>query len=373
MAFLQNASNDNGGAIYYGGKGLLVGRTLLLENNSGNAGGAAYIDGNADIENLVCSGNSSLRDGGCLSVQGNLKVSNAVFHGNGSRRSGGAFSAGSASVLNATVVGNSGGGNVFSGNSGIVFNSVFWHNSGGDIPNSWTAQHSSFPSVRAGAGNISGDPKFIDISKAAGTAHFFGYDAGLILADGSSALKGSKDVAGTLEQDLIGTERGNDVAMGAYGDYSDDGNTFQYGEWAYGKFEPANVQYVFKNLPYQEAINHVGYGGYGRVIKRLVQKHDETKVSSATVKITVLDKDFKVYPDIEPVRVVFYRRTDKDEDGKYIFETLIHGPLDPGYDPEKHGRLILFSNDPKDQGIRGNFLIIHVKSDTDNFRYEVMK
>ncbi|MDR3000939.1 MAG: hypothetical protein LBU89_06710, partial [Fibromonadaceae bacterium] len=33
MAFLQNASNDNGGAIYYGGKGLLVGRTLLLENN----------------------------------------------------------------------------------------------------------------------------------------------------------------------------------------------------------------------------------------------------------------------------------------------------------------------------------------------------
>ncbi|MDR3000952.1 MAG: hypothetical protein LBU89_06775, partial [Fibromonadaceae bacterium] len=301
--------------------------------------------------------------------------SNAVFHGNGSRRSGGAFSAGSASVLNATVVGNSGGGNVFAGNSGSVFNSVFWQNSGGDIPNSWTAQHSSFSSVRAGAGNISGDPKFIDISKAAGTAHFFGYDAGLILAGGSSALKGSKDVAGTLEQDLIGTERGNEVAMGAYGDYSDDGNTFQYGEWAYGKFEPRPdmPQPLFTKLPNYEIMDYVGHGGYGRMIKRLVRKHDKTKISKATVRITVLDSAFNKYPDIAPVDVVFYRRTDKDEDGKYVFETLTNWPLYPDYDPEKHGRLILFSMDPDDQGIHEGFLVIYVKSANDNFRYEVVE
>ncbi|MCL2281692.1 MAG: hypothetical protein FWC26_00050, partial [Fibromonadales bacterium] len=200
--------------------------------------------------------------------------------------------------------------------------------------------------------------------------HFFGYDAGLVLADKSPALKGSK-VDGTLEQDLIGTERGKDVAIGAYGDYSDDGNAFQYGEWAYGKFVPTHVQYVFKNLPYQEAINYVGYGGYGRIIKRLVRKHDKTKISSATVKITVLDSNFKAYPDIESVRVVFYRTG--EENNKYVFETLTHGPLDPGYDPAKHGRLILFSKDPADQGVHGNFLVIHVKSDTDNFRYEVVE
>ncbi|MDR3001626.1 MAG: hypothetical protein LBU89_10205, partial [Fibromonadaceae bacterium] len=211
-----------------------------------------------------------------------------------------------------------------------------------------------------------------DISKAAGTAHFFGYDAGLVLADGSSALKGSKDVAGTLEQDLIGTERGNEVAMGAYGDYNSDEGEIQYGKWAYGKFVPTPIQYAFNNLPYQEAINHVGYGGYGRIMKRLVKKHDKTKISSAKVRVTVLDKDFNEYSDIKPVDVNFYRMAN-DENNKYVFQTLIHGPLDPGYDPEKHGRLILFSKNPEDQGIRGNFLIIHVKSDTDNAKYEVLR
>jgi len=157
--------------------------------------------------------------------------------------------------------------------------------------------------------------------------------------------------------------------MGAYGDYGDDGSTFQYGKWSYGKFEPTHVQYVFKNLPYQEAIDYVGYGGYGRIIKRLVRKHDKTKISSTTVKMTVLDSNRKPYPDTESINVVFYRTG--EENGEYVFETLTHGPLDPGYDPEKHGRFILFSKDPKDQGIHGNFLIIHVKSDSDNFRYEV--
>jgi predicted outer membrane repeat protein len=374
MAFTQNESKADGGAVYYGGKGDFVGRTLLLENGrSGKAAGGIFIDGNADIENLVCSGNSAELAGGCLSVQGSLRLANAVFHGNKSKKEGGAFYAkGSSAVHNATVFGNGSGGYAFAGGSGSVANSIFRQNSGNDIPSSWAAQHSSFPSSRAGTGNISSDPKFIDEKNPAGTAHFFGYDAGLVLADKSPALKGSK-VDGALEQDLLGTERGNAVAMGAYGDYSDDGSAFQYGRWTYGKFEPTRVQYLFKNLPYQEAIDYVGYGGYGRIIKRLVRKHSKTKISSATVKITVLDSSFKAYPDIKPVEVVFYRRVNGDEDGKYVFETLSHGPLDPGYDPEKHGRLILFSKDPEDQGIHSNFLIIYVKSDNDKFRYEVVK
>jgi len=371
VAFTNNESNDNGGAVYYGGKGLLIGKVLLLENNKGNKGGAAFIDGNAEIEDLVCSKNSAQQEGGCLSVQGSLKVANAVFHGNKSQMAGGAFHAGNASVWNATVVSNeSGVGNVFNGNSGNVYNSIFWQNVGNNIPRLWTAQYSSFPSNRIGTGNISGDPKFIDSKNPAGASHFFGYDAGLILADKSSALRGGK-VDGTPEKDLLGTERGNAAAMGAYGDYSDDGNEFQYGKWSYGKFEPTRVQYLFKNLPYQEAIDHVGYGGYGRIIKRLVRRHDKTKISNATVKITVLDNGFKAYPDIKPMEVIFYRTG--EENGKYVFETLTHGPLDSGYDPDKHGRLILFSKDPEDQGIHGNFLIIHVKSDTDNIRYEVVK
>ncbi|MDR0517305.1 MAG: hypothetical protein LBH25_09715, partial [Fibromonadaceae bacterium] len=232
------------------------------------------------------------------------------------------------------------------------------------------AQHSFFPSGRSGTGNKSGDPKFTDEKNPAGTARFFGYDAGLVLADKSPALAGSK-VDGVPERDLLGAERGKDVAMGAYGDYSDDGNTFQYGKWAYGKFEPTPQmqQPLFPGFPAQEAIDYVGHGGYGRMIRRLVRQHSKTKIDHATVRITVLDSNFKAYPDIKPVDVVFYR-TDS-EDGKYVFETLKQHPLLPGYDPNKHGRLILFSKDPEDQGIHGSFLIIHAKSSTDNFKYEV--
>jgi len=371
MAFTSNASPGDGGALHYGG-GLLIGKTLLFENNKGNRGGAAFMGGSAEIENLVCSGNSAAGDGGCLFVQSNLSLANAVFSGNRSKKQGGAFYAGNASVWNATAVGNeSGAGTALSGKSGKVSNSVFWKNIRGDIPSYWPAAHSSFASGRSGAGNIAGDPKFIDLKKPAGTAHFFGYDAGLMLADRSPALKGKK-MDGVPERDLLGTERGNDVAMGAYGNYSDDGNEFQYGKWSYGEFKATPVQYLFKNLPYQEAIDYVGYGGYGRIIKRLVRKHDKTKISQATVKITVLDSGFKAYPDIEPVEVVFYRTVD-EENGKYVFQTLNHAPLEPGYDPEKHGRLILFSKDPENRGIHGNFLIINVKNDTDNFRYEVVK
>jgi predicted outer membrane repeat protein len=52
MAFTDNESKNDGGAVYYNGKG--------------NKGGAAFIDGNAEIENLVCSGNSSLTMGDAL-------------------------------------------------------------------------------------------------------------------------------------------------------------------------------------------------------------------------------------------------------------------------------------------------------------------
>jgi predicted outer membrane repeat protein len=371
MAFTQNESANDGGAVYYGGKGIFVGRTLLLENGkSGKAAGGMFVDGDADIENLVCSGNSAELAGGCMSVQGNLRLANAVFHGNKSKKEGGAFYAKSAAVHNATAVNNeSVGGSALSGVSGSVRNSIFWKNTGGDIPGSWIAQHSSFTSSKIGAGNISGAPKFIDEKNPAGSSSFFGYDAGLILADKSPALKGNK-YDETLHQDLLGTERGNAVAMGAYADYSGDGE-FQYGKWSYGTFEPANVKFLFENLPYQKVIDYVGYGGYGRVIKRLIRKHDKTKISQATVRITVLDSDFKAYPDIESVDVVFYRTG--EEDGKYVFQTLSHTPLHPDYNPEKHGRFILFSKDSKNQGIHGNFLIIHLKNDTDALKYEVVK
>jgi len=360
MAFTQNESGNDGGALHYGGKGTLIGNTLLFENGkSGKGGGGAFIDGNADIENLVCSGSSAEQAGGCLSVQGNLKLANAVFYGNKSRKEGGAFYAKSATVHNATVTGNESDGKAFAGGSGAVFNSIFWKNSGGNVSGSWASQHSSFS-----------DPKFIDEKKPAGTAHFFGFDAGLILADKSPALKGSK-VDGTPERDLLGTERGNAVAMGAYGDYSDDGNVFQYVTWDFGnltKIRPERP--LFSSLPEQQIINHFGYGGYGRIITRLIRKHEKTKRSNAIVRITLTDSTLNAYSDSKPIDIPFYRYGEKD--GKYLFSTLTHAVTE-GYDPEKHGRIILFSKEPNDQGIHENIIIIHVKDVSDRFKYEVIK
>jgi len=368
MAFTQNESNGDGGAVHYGGKGLFIGKVLLFESGKGNKGGAAFIDGNAEIENLVCSKNTSKQEGGCLSVHGGLRLANAVFHGNKSQGAGGAFYANGASVWNATVVSNeSGGGNAFSGNSGSVSNSIFWQNTGGGIPVSWSAQHSSFPSARAGVGNISGDPQFIDAKNPSGTTYFFGYDAGLILADKSPALKGSK-ADGVLELDLIGTERGNEVAMGAYADYSDEDEVFQYMTWNFGNLKNATpARHLFSSFSGQ---NLEDYIGYGRIIMRLVKKHDKTKRTKAMVRITLLDSSATAYPDTKPIDIPFYRYGERDK--KYVFSTLIHA-IRPGYNAAEHGHLILFSQDPDDQGVYDNIIVIYVKNVTDRFRYEVLK
>jgi len=369
MAFTNNVSSSDGGALHYGVNGLLIGKILLFENSKGNKGGAAFIGGNAEIENLVCSGNSAEGDGGCLFVQNNLVLANAVFSGNKSKKQGGAFYAKNTSVWNATVVGNeSSGGTALSGTSGKVSNSVFWNNSGGSTPSSWSAEYSSFTSSRSGTGNIVGDPKFMDLKNPAGAAHFFGYDAGLVLADKSPALKGKK-TDGVLEQDLLGVERGNVVAMGAYGDYSSEEGEFQYMTWNHGEFKKAIIP-IFPNLPNQSIINRVGYMGYGRIITRLVKKHDKTKIPKAVVRITLFDSTGTIYPDTKPINVPFFRYGEKD--GKYLFSTFTHS-IDKNYDPEKHGRLILFSNDPNDQGVHGNIIVIHIKNNSDRLKYEVIE
>jgi len=188
------------------------------------------------------------------------------------------------------------------------------------------------------------------------------------LADKSPALGGIK-ADGVLEQDLLGTDWGKNVAMGAYGDYSDDGNAFQYVRWDYGKLTKVNPERpLFPNLPNPSIITHVGFGGYGRVITRLVKKHEKTRISKAIVRITLMDSTAKVYHDAKPIDIPFYRYSEKE--GKYLFATFVHS-VDKDYNPEKHGRLVLFSKNPDDQGIHGNIIVIHVKKESDRFKYEV--
>ncbi len=153
-----------------------------------------------------------------------------------------------------------------------------------------------------------------------------------------------------------------------------DSTKFLYGEWSYGEFKPVPEmpKPLFTELPYQGPVEYVGYGGYGRIMRYLTDELDKNEISQIKVRITVTDSVFKKYSDVMPVDVIFYR-TGEEKDGKYVFQTLNHAPLEPGYDPEKHGRLILFSKDINNQGIWGNFLIIYVKNPTDNIVYEIME
>jgi len=183
-------------------------------------------------------------------------------------------------------------------------------------------------------------------------------------------LKGGK-VDGVPQQDLLGTERGKDVAMGAYGDYNSNEGDFQYVTWDYGRLkEIYPMRPLFSNLPEQHIINHFGYGGYGRIITRLVKKHKKTNISKAMVRITLMDSNLKAYPDSKSIDVPFYWY--REEDGKYLFSTFIHA-INQDYDAEKHGRMVLFSKDPSDQGVYGNVIVIHVKEITDRFKYKVLK
>ena len=147
---------------------------------------------------------------------------------------------------------------------------------------------------------------------------------------------------------------------------------FKYGIWGYGKFNPIfPPRPVFRSLPTESFIDFVAHGKFGRVIKKTIRKHSKTKVTKGTVRFTLCDEFLNPYPDVNPVDVDFFRNG--EENGEYVFQTLVHSPSALDYDPDKHGRLIIFTQEIAKVGIHDDVFVLPIKKSTDRYFYEFVK
>ena len=89
------------------------------------------------------------------------------------------------------------------------------------------------------------------------------------------------------------------------------------------------------------------------------------------VQFTLLDENFNPYANVPSVNVTFFRNG--EENGKYVFQSIIKNPTSVDYDPEKHGRLIIFSSDLDKIGIHHDVIVIPVLKPTDQFEYKVIE
>lgn len=255
-----------------------------------------------------------------------------------------------------------------------MWNSIIWENLNGSIEDSVaidiSVNYSLSSKFNTGSSNYKTDPIFKNESAPEGSNYYIGADAGLVL-DVSSPIVDKGDKEHALSTDILGVERGESFPFGAYGVYVTN-VPVQYGLWYDEEFhDVGNTRPVFENFPSIAHIEFAGHSAYGRVMKALVKKHEKTKISKAVVRISLMDSTGTVYPDAESIDVPFYRSG--SENGKYVFMSLIKSSTEEGFDVKKHGHYVLFSRRPEDQGFYDEFVVIHVKKNSDRLKYEVVK
>src|SRR5574344_594997 len=367
-------AKKSGGGIYFDGDSLFAKFLYFNQSSTGLNGGALYSSAYNDLRNVFFIHNSSQQEGAALYFNKNTIIKNMIAVENRSEGEGILY--GNFNVLlklwNATIFKNSvhKGNRIVSGKvNGEVWNSILWKNSSDSCESQACLNIPS--SISFNESSSEKDPKFRSESAPAGNAYFLGADVGLALDVKAPFLNKGKE-AYAREQDILGVDRDAGTPIGAYALYVAADRPVEYGEIQYGEFVPVQPSRpLFPNFPTYEFIEYYGHSKYGRVMRALVKKHSKTKIDKAVVRITLLDSTGTPYPDAVPIDVPFY--TKGEVNGKYAFYSLIHSQGTPGYDPEKHGRSILFSKAPKDQGYYDQFIVIYVKKSSDRFQYEVIK
>ena len=80
--FIDNSSDDLGGAIYNAPNSKLAIQSSIFEENRSDFGGAIYNDSILNISNSIFKSNSSEFDGGAIYNKGNLVIKNSLFDKN---------------------------------------------------------------------------------------------------------------------------------------------------------------------------------------------------------------------------------------------------------------------------------------------------
>ena len=352
--FKQSQSKGDGGAVYVG-KMLKMQNVIFDENSTMGNGGAIYSDGDAFVQNAIFSQNESAGGGGAWFVQeGTIKAGNVTVFDNDGKQG---YSAIAGKAL------------------GLVYNSILWKNIKSsctlekckkEVSPSLSVQYSIAETGYAGNGNLVADPLFVDESRPGGDNDFMSMTAGLTLQDGSPAIGvGLKDEF-VLETDILNVVRTEKIDLGAYAWY-DLYSDYISGQFRSNKFVPSNIRFpVFKHLGDEYDIFEKGNGKYARILQKKVPKAKVKDINKIVVSFTLINGIDEPYPNISSIEVPFFRY---DEDENYsIFQTLTKMPRDPDYNPELHGRYILFTSDVSKTGTCSNVLVLPILDATDKLR-----
>lgn len=370
----NSKSSDFGGAVFVA-ESLDV-KDSRFEKNSAVLGGAIRTGGNTRILNAVFSENEAVNGGGAIGLSsGNAYVGNAIFIANRTDAQGGAVHNGAATLnlWNSTFFANvaaKGYGAIGGAAKGVIGNCVIWKNAPteivaeefpAEVVEGFDAMHTSFSSGYSGTAIHVGDPKFIDEMNPAGGNMFMDYGAGVNLSEDSPLLEWGVMNENVPETDLIGSARNQERApLGAYGWTLSADDVFVGILDSDGFVKPTYPTIpLINSLPGTWVKDFFSKSEFSRTLSASVKKHKRTKVSSATVKVSVKNKDGETYVDIPPVKFEVYRNG--EENGKYVFQSMT----------QTQGKPILFSATPADVGIYDNVIVLSVKENSDYLFVEV--
>jgi hypothetical protein len=336
------------------------------------------------MQNAIFDKNFALGNGGASYTSNKAFVQNVIFSQNESNGEGGAWFAqkGTIKVSNATVFDNDGkqGFSAIGGNAtGQIYNSILWKNIRSscslqnckkEVSPSLSMHHSIAEAVYEGIGNVVENPKFLDEMNPAGNNDFMGMKSGLTLQDDSPAIKvGLKDDF-VLENDILNIVRAEQIDLGAYAWYNLNAD-LELGEFTYGEFKLRTPSFpVFDRLGDERDIIAIGNSPKGRVMRKMVPLSQGKNIRKAVMEFTLLDEFGKPYDDLKKQRVTFFKLGEVGD--KCVFQTLILAPSAKNYDPESHGRLILFTSDVNKIGKFGNVQVLPILGLRDNYYGETV-
>ena len=375
----SSKSNGSGGALF--AVDTLNFENVRLSNNMANGnGGAVVASGKTSMLNVLFLNNNSAMNGGAVDLSNaDAYIGNAIFYGNHAGLAGGALfnESSSLNMWNATFFANNAAtanGALGGFANGTIGNSIFWKNTvsgcnsgdcSSEVVAGYSAMNSSFTNAYAGTNIHIGDPKFRDESNPAGNNIYMNYDAGINLSSTSPLLNFGINNANMPLTDILEVSRNSeDIPLGPYA------FTILTGEIVYGRLQKdGSVTSVMPAIPIFNKIpdswfrKYVAQSKLGRVMKVKVPKHSQTKVSSAIVEISLLDKNGNRYTNIPSVRVEFFRNG--EEDGSYVFQTQTL----------TKGKPILFSFRESDVKERSydDAVVLCIKDATDKFQLKIVE
>lgn len=379
MLLSAHKSDMDGGALFSADTIEMYNVHFKNSLSKGN-GGAIYAEGLLKMQNVIFDKNTAVGNGGATYSNGFAFVQNAIFSQNESNGEGGAWFApnGTIKISNATVFDNNGknGFSAIGGNAtGQIYNSILWKNVKAscslenckkELSPSLSIHHSIAEVNYSGEGNLVKDPMFVDESKPGGDNDFMSMTAGLTLKDASPAIGIGEKNAFVLDADILNIVRSEKIDLGAYAWY-DLHADYISGQFRSNKFVPSNIRFpVFKHLGDEYDIFEKGNGKYARILRKKVPKAKVKNINKIVVSFTLINGVEEPYKNISAVEVPFFKY---EEDESYsIFQTLTKTPRDSDYNPELHGRFILFTSDVSKTGICSNVLVLPILDVTDKLR-----